>query len=185
MDTCPVSHTISLVNIHCICRCSVQYCTFCDCSCVWIAVLPTIDDLQDVSVNSGETANFTCQFTKGDSNDVTTYWLVADVRYNCDISESDPIRCSTNETTSVLQIDDTTLFNNSEVQCKVQLPAEYINDESFLVEFNEEITRKATLTVLPAPSSEFIYNVLISCLCILVAPSKLSCLSSSVGRASV
>ena len=115
-------------------------------------MLGTIDsDIQNVTITEEESANFTCNFYKGNV-DSTVYWTVDGGQYDCDTAEEGiSNRCYTTETQSVLLIRDTSSFTPNStytVQCILQqnIPQEFSNDESFKEEFNEILTRTAFLT---------------------------------------
>ena len=122
---------------------------------LFTAVLASIDrDIQ--SVTEGETANFTCPFSKGDnaSDDFTVYWTVDGVEYDCVNREEDirldNIRCYTTETQSDLIIRNTSSYSpyrRYPVQCNLQqtIPEEFTEDPSFK---NGILTRTAFLAII-------------------------------------
>ena len=89
----------------------------------FIAVLATIDnDIQNVTITEGESAQFTCNFSKGDLNS-TVYWTVDGSQYDCVTAEEDieagSNGCYTAESQSVLLIRNTTPGRH-QVECILQ-----------------------------------------------------------------
>ena len=136
-------------------------------------MLATIDsDIQNVNITQEENTSFTCNFSKGDVNS-TVYWTVDGGQYDCVDAEdigADSNGCYTTETQSVLLIRDTSSFTpgNHSVQCILQqnIPQEFRGDESFRTEFNEILTRTASLTITSTGGEsvtlDTLYNFLFS-----------------------
>ena len=113
-------------------------------------------DIQNVTITEGENANFTCNFSE-EAGDSTVKWTVDGGReYDCGTAEevigADSNGCYINETQSVLLIRNTSSFTpgiGHQVQCILQqnIPQEFRDDESFKEEFNEILTRTASLTI--------------------------------------
>ena len=121
---------------------------------LFIAVLATIDsgNFQDVTITEEESANFTCKFSKGDSDSITVYWTVDGEKRNCHAGEdvgSETIACYNTETQSVLLIRNTSAGRH-QVECILQqnIPEMFRNDRSFNDMFNN-ITRRGFLTIRP------------------------------------
>ena len=128
----------------------------------FIAVLATIDsDIQSVTITEKESANFTCNFSKGDLSS-TVYWTVdGEEHRDCVTAEEDigpdSNGCYTIETQSVLLIRNTSSLTpgrRHQVQCILQqnIPQEYRDDDSFKEEY-ETLTRTAFLTTKPTGGS--------------------------------
>ena len=119
-----------------------------------IAVLATIEnDVQNVSIVEGESANFTCNFSKENMSDIDIDWTVDGDQYDvCGTTEGDTGNgCYTTEgTQSVLLIRDTSSFSagNHPVQCILQqsIPEDFKNDPSFKEHFNN-MTSSAFLLI--------------------------------------
>ena len=129
----------------------------------FIAVLATIDShIQSVNITQDESANFMCQFSKRDADDIRVYWTVDGGPYDCvtdeeDI-EADSNGCYTTETQSVLMIRDTSSFTPGSrhlVMCNLQqnIPQEFRDDASFKEKYSQTLTRKAFLTYRPTGES--------------------------------
>ena len=120
-----------------------------------IAVLGTIDsDIQSVTITEEKSANFTCNFSKGDLDNITVYWTVDGEKRNCYAEEdigSETIACYNTETQSVLLIRDTSSFTpgRHQVQCILQqnIPEEFRVDRSFNDTFNS-VTRGGSFTIM-------------------------------------
>ena len=121
-----------------------------------IAVFATINY---VGITVKESANFICNFSTRDFDDITVYWRVDGGQYDCVTTEedieADSNGCYTTETQSVLLIRDTSLFTtgNHSVQCILQqnIPQEFRDDDSFKEEYNDTIT-----------GLEFLFHILTS-----------------------
>ena len=120
---------------------------------LFIAVLANIDsDIENVTVTKEEMANFTCQFLKGNSDDITVYWTVDDRNVCVNGEEEEDIGpdnngCYTTETQSVLIIRNTSSFTSGSrytVQCNLQqnIPEEFLKNNPMN---SNRMTRKATL----------------------------------------
>ena len=109
-----------------------------------IAVLPTIEnEVQNRSIVEGESAIFTCEFSKEDVSDIDISWTVDGDQYDeCGTTEElFEKRCYvTADHLSVLLIRDTSSFSTDSipVQCILQpdFPNEFRNDPSFQKDFN-------------------------------------------------
>ena len=122
-----------------------------------IAVLATIEnDIQNVSVVEGERATFTCKFSKGNISDIDIDWTFNGDQYEeCDSTEDDiaPVDngCYTNDTHSVLVLRNISslTIGSYPVQCILQqnIPGDFKKDPSFQENFNNNITRNASLTI--------------------------------------
>ena len=115
----------------------------------------TIDsDIQSVTITEEESANFTCNFSKGDIHNISVYWTVDSGLYDCVTAEedigSDSNECYTTDTQSVLLIRDTSSFTpgRHQVECILQqnIPEVFRVDNSFIEEYNT-LTRRAFLTI--------------------------------------
>ena len=126
------------------------------------------NDVQNVSIVEGESANFTCKFSKGTMSDIDIDWAVDGDQYDeCGTTEGDTGNgCYTTEgTQSVLLIRDTSSFSTGShpVQCILQqnIPEDFKNDPSFEEDFNS-VMSSALLIIEPA--SKFPYLASIVCL---------------------
>ena len=122
----------------------------------FIAVLGTIDsDIQGMTITEEESANFTCNFFRG--NQSIVYWTVDDKEQsNCFATEEeirpDSNGCYTTETRSVLLIRNTSSFTpdrRHQVQCILQqnIPPEFRDDNSFNEEYDTLLTRESFLLI--------------------------------------
>ena len=117
-----------------------------------------------VTITKKESANFTCNFSKRDFDDITVYWTVDGGQYDCVTAEedigADSNGCYTTETQSVLLIRNTSSFTtgNHSVQCILQqnIPQEFRDDDSFKEEYNDTITRSTFLNTRPTGGSVLI-----------------------------
>ena len=117
--------------------------------------------INNVTIAEEESANFTCNFSKRDFDDITVYWTVDDGQYDCVTAEeaigADSNGCYTTKTQSVLLIKNTSSFStgNHSVQCILQLniPQEFRDDDSFKEEYNDTITRSTFLITRPTGES--------------------------------
>ena len=130
-----------------------------------IAVLTTLihgDSPNSVLVTIGEPAHFSCRVSDGDTN-FTIIWKVGGHEYYCDEPEVDAdIECEMNGCVSMLQIQNTPLLGvgTHEVQCIFQpnIHQNYINDPSFVLQFNQNTTKNITLEILNSDTtSELIF----------------------------
>ena len=122
-----------------------------------IAVLATIEnDIQNVSVLEGERATFTCKFSKGNISDIDIDWTFNGHQFDkCDSTEDDIAPdgngCYTNDTHSVLVLRNISSLSigSYPVQCILQqnIPGDFKKDPSFQENFNNIITRNASLTI--------------------------------------
>ena len=80
---------------------------------IYHTVLATIDsdNIQNVTITEEERANFTCNFSKGDFDNISVFWTMAGGQYDCVTAEEDigpdSNGCYTTETQSVLLIRNT------------------------------------------------------------------------------
>ena len=114
------------------------------------------NDVQNVSIVEGESANFTCNFSKGTVSDIDIDWAVDGDQYDeCGTTEGDTGNgCYTTEgTQSVLLIRDTSSFSTGSrpVQCILpqNIPEDFKNDPSFKEDFNS-VMSSAWLIIEPA-----------------------------------
>ena len=122
-------------------------------------VLSTLanDVIDDLSVAFGEPANFSCGIVEGDT-DFDLLWRIGQSEYRCNDSEMDSnIKCKTNRSVNVFQIENTTAVGGGtyQVQC-VMMPGielNYRSDPSFKPKFAEDVVRTATLMVIGGPVS--------------------------------
>ena len=120
-----------------------------------IAVLATIDsDIQNVTITEEKNANFTCNFSKGDFDNITVYWTVDGEKRNCRAEQdvgSETIECYNTETQSVLLIRNTSSFTpgRHQVRCILQqnISEEFRDDRSFNDTFND-ITKGESFTIM-------------------------------------
>ena len=132
-------------------------------------VLATVEgEIENVTISRGESAEFTCKFLKGDV-DIYIEWSVGDTVFDeCGYTEKDIAPdgngCYTTNTESVLQLQNTSMFNfrSYSVQCVVQqnITDEFKNDLSFQSHFNNVtsssflfIENKSECNYIPMPRS--------------------------------
>ena len=123
------------------------------------------NDVQNISIVKGESANFTCNFSKGTMSDIDIDWAVDGDQYDeCGTTEGDTGNgCYTTEgTQSMLLIRDTSSFSTGShpVQCILQqnIPEDFKNDPSFKEHFND-VTSSALL-LIAEPGGKFHPNSL-------------------------
>ena len=119
--------------------------------------------INNVTITEEESANFTCNFSKGNFDDITVYWTVDGGQYDCVTTEedigADRNGCYTTETQSVLLIRNSGSFTTgNSVQCILQqnIPQEFRDDDSFKEEYNDTITRSVFLITISAGGSVLI-----------------------------
>ena len=121
------------------------------------------DDIKDVSVTVGEPATILCKILKRDTN-YSISWKIGEEKYSCNVINGDStnIHCSTNDTHSVLNVDNTNLLGAGmySVQCILQqmIPSLFLEDSSFLYEFRHDITKTATLMIMNNTNDSGEYN---------------------------
>ena len=126
------------------------------------AVLASVEgEIENMSINRGGSARFTCKFSKGDV-DIDINWSVGDiVFYGCGATEKDiaPYSngCYTTGTESVLSLGNTSSFStgNHQVQCVIQqnITDNFTKDPSFEERFNN-ITSTAILKIVSSTPSK-------------------------------
>ena len=120
-----------------------------------IIVLSTLAQIEDASVAIGDPANFTCNAERRDTG-FSISWKVDGRSYTCDASDanSEDNHCFTNDTLSVLRIQDTTSLGTGShtVECILDhsIPPEFENDCSLLPDPQcDDVIRSATLNLEP------------------------------------
>ena len=118
-------------------------------------VLTTVEgEIENVSISRGESAEFTCKFSKGDV-DIDINWSVGDIVFDeCGSTEKDippeSNGCYTTGTESVLFLGNTSSFSTSkhQVQCAIQqnISDNFKKDPSFEESFNN-MTSSAILEI--------------------------------------
>ena len=121
------------------------------------AVLATVEgEIENVSISRGESAEFTCKFSKRDV-DIDINWSVGDVVFDeCGSTEKDIAPdgngCYTTNTESMLFLGNTSSFStsNHQVQCVIQqnINDNFKKDPSFEESFNN-ITSNGILEINP------------------------------------
>ena len=131
-------------------------------------MLATIDnDIQNVNITKEESAQFTCNFSKGNQI-IDVYWTVEGKRQrDCGSAEEDVEAgsngCYTTETQSVLLIRNTSSFtlDKNQVQCILEqnISDEFRKDNSFKEEYDTLTTLTRTAFLFIEPPGELILSI--------------------------
>ena len=128
-----------------------------------IAVLASMEDIQSVPVLEGKSALFTCKFSKGSVSNINIDWTFDGDQFDECGSTQDDIApdgngCYTNDTHSVLVLSSLATGSHP-LQCILQqnIPEDFKNDPSFQENFNNIITRSASLTIMGRFLSMYMY----------------------------
>ena len=151
-------------------------------------VLATVEgEIETVSISRGESAEFTCKFSKGDV-DIDINWSVGDIVFDeCGSTEKDISPdgngCYNTNTESVLQLQNTSsfAFRSYSVQCVLHqnITDEFKNDVSFQTHFNNLtstsflfIVNKGECNHVSMPNSMISGSTLLSYICICIFHSS-------------
>lgn len=123
--------------------------------------LATIDNIHNQTVTAGEKANFTCEFSTFENNNIAVFWTVAGGRFDCGTSEQGVTPgdngCYGDDEQSVLVIEYVAMFEKDEipVYCNLDqnLPEELTSDPSFDDQFSNIIQMGAFLIIKGENSS--------------------------------
>ena len=123
--------------------------------------LGVLDNIHNQTVTAGEKANFTCEFSTFENNNIVVFWTVADERYDCETSEQGVSpgdnSCYGDDEQSVLVIENVAMFEKDEilVYCNLDqnLPEEFTSDPSFDDQFSNIIQMGAFLIIIGENSS--------------------------------